>query len=91
MTEQRLARAPQKARGARRTIQLRAGSPLLLDDPAIGITDSAPDLRATGHRQTTLARIRPLPYLELLRAEAPAPHHHDLGRAGRLGPVPDRA
>ena len=88
MPEQRLARAPQKAR---RTIQLRAGSPLLLDDPAIGINDSAPDLRATAHRQTPQARIRPLPYLELLRADTPAPHHHDLGRAGRLGPVPDRA
>src|SRR5690349_11134683 len=85
IAEQRLARAP-KARGARRTSRLRAGSPLL-DDPAIGINDSAPDLRATAHRQTTLARIRPLPCLELLRADAPAPHHHDLGRAGRLGPV----
>jgi len=42
MTEQRLARAHQKARVARRTIQLRAGSPLLLDDPAIGINNSAP-------------------------------------------------
>src|SRR4051794_16771709 len=26
-----------------------------------------------------------------LRAEAPAPHHHNVGRAGQLGPVPGRA
>jgi hypothetical protein len=71
--------------------QGRFSTAVLLGDPAIGINDSAPDPRATAHRQTTQARIRPLPCRELFRADAPAPHHHDLGRAGRLGPVPGRA
>src|SRR5215217_9452578 len=71
--------------------QGRFSTAVLLGDPAIGINDSAPDPRATAHRQTTQARIRPLPCRELFRADAPAPYHHDLGRAGRLGPVPDRA
>src|SRR5215210_2716236 len=34
---------------------------LLFDDPAIGIDDSSPHLRATAHRQATPARILPLP------------------------------
>src|SRR5215213_11855106 len=34
-------------------------NPFLFDNPAISINDSAPDRRATAHRQTTQARIRP--------------------------------
>ena len=52
---------------------------------------SALDLAHHSAPQTMQARIRPLPCRKLFRADAPAPHHHDLGQAGRLGPVAGRA
>ena len=66
-------------------------NPYLFDNPAISINDSAPDRRATALPSNDAGPHPPLPCLESFRADAPAPHHHDLGRAGRLGPVPGRA
>src|SRR3954469_12509059 len=39
-------------------------NPLLFDDLVISIDDSAPDLRATAHRQAAQARMLPLPCLQ---------------------------
>ena len=44
---------------ARRRTQGGLTTPFLFDNPAISIDDSAPDRRATAHRQVAQARIHP--------------------------------